>query len=447
MEIDVGRVIGDKYRLVRLLGRGSMGEVWAAHHQTLDEKVALKLLTQTPPGEEAMESPEAASARFLFEAQLAARLSRKTRHIVRVTDHGEQDGLPYLVMELLEGETLEAVLLRKRLDLLEASNIVAQIARALGQAHAEGIAHRDLKPANVFLTHDEDGQLVAKLLDFGIARAIHAHKRPPGSFSTAQGTVFGTPSYMSPEQARGSRRLDHRCDLWALATIAYEAVTGDLPLDGNDSDELLKNLCMGNIVPVGKRDPQLPASLDPFFRRAFADNVTGRFQSSRELASAFAHAVGGPTSEASLPSALEVDASIETEVPGVPSRRRRALLAIGAAVAAIAVVGLAWHALARAPGPAPAATASAVPLPAPAPRPSLPTGTATGLPALPALSAVPTVAASSLPRASVAPTTARPSPAAPAATTAPVVVAPPAPTPTPAPATTATTKKDKSDVF
>jgi len=451
MEIDVGRVIGDKYRLVRLLGRGSMGEVWAAHHQTLDEKVALKLLTQTPPGEEAMESPEAANARFLFEAQLAARLSRKTRHIVRVTDHGEQDGLPYLVMELLEGETLEAVLLRKRLDLFEASNIVAQIARALGQAHAEGIAHRDLKPANVFLTHDEDGQLVAKLLDFGIARAIHAHKRPPGSFSTAQGTVFGTPSYMSPEQARGSRRLDHRCDLWALATIAYEAVTGDLPLDGNDSDELLKNLCMGKIVPVGTRDPQLPASLDPFFRRAFADSITGRFQSARELASAFASAVGGPTSEASLPSALEVDASIETEVPGVPSRRRRALLAIGAAVAAIAVVGLAWHALARAPGPAAAATASAVTLPGPAPRPSFATVPAPGLSALPALPVVPTVAASSLPRAAVATTTTArpfaPPPAAPATTTPPVVVAPPAPTPTPAPATTATTKKDKSDVF
>src|ERR1700727_1040966 len=108
MDIDVGRVVGGKYELVRLLGRGSMGEVWSAHHRTLGEKLALKLLTQQAPApDEELEDRATAAARFQFEAQVAARLSRKTRHIVRVTDHGEEDGLAYLVMEQIEGETLE----------------------------------------------------------------------------------------------------------------------------------------------------------------------------------------------------------------------------------------------------------------------------------------------------------------------------------------------------
>ncbi|HEX3344435.1 MAG TPA: protein kinase, partial [Polyangiaceae bacterium] len=138
MDIDVGRVVGGKYELVRLLGRGSMGEVWSAHHRTLGEKLALKLLTQAPSPEEDVESPSAAAARFQFEAQVAARLSRKTRHIVRVTDHGEEDGLAYLVMEQLEGETLEQVLVRDgKVPLATVSKIVTQVARALSHAHEE----------------------------------------------------------------------------------------------------------------------------------------------------------------------------------------------------------------------------------------------------------------------------------------------------------------------
>ena len=229
MDIDVGRVVAGKYELVSLLGRGSMGEVWSAHHRTLGEKIALKLLTQSPSAEEEIESATTAAARFQFEAQVAARLSRKTRHIVRVTDHGEEDGLAYLVMEQLEGETLEAVLARDgRVPLATMTKIVTQVSRALAHAHEEGVLHRDLKPANVFLSRDEEGKLLVKLLDFGIARAIHSH-RAPGSFSTAKGLVFGTPSYMSPEQARASFKLDHRCDLWALATIAYEGLSGGAP--------------------------------------------------------------------------------------------------------------------------------------------------------------------------------------------------------------------------
>src|SRR5579864_200505 len=130
MEIDVGLAIGGKYELVRLLGRGSMGEVWVAHHRTLGEHVALKLLTNTLEGE-VIEEEATATARFRFEAQIAARLSRKTRHIVRVTDHGDEDGLAYLVMELLEGQTLERRLMVRDMTIADVRNIVTQVARAL----------------------------------------------------------------------------------------------------------------------------------------------------------------------------------------------------------------------------------------------------------------------------------------------------------------------------
>src|SRR5579863_5139958 len=190
-----GHVIGGKYQLASLLGRGSMGEVWLAHHLSLGEDVALKLLAlESAAG--VIEDPITASARFRFEARVAARLSRKTRHIVRVSDHGEQgEALAYLVMELLEGRTLEKrLLLSGEMPPAEVCQLVAQIARALECAHAEHVVHRDLKPANVFLARDEEGGLLVKVLDFGIARATRT-LRISAPFSTAEGLVFGTPGY------------------------------------------------------------------------------------------------------------------------------------------------------------------------------------------------------------------------------------------------------------
>jgi hypothetical protein len=285
----VGRVIAGKYELASLLGRGSMGEVWLARHLSLGEDVALKLLTSLPSGD--LEAPSTVAARFRFEAQAAAHLSRRTRHIVRVTDHGEEDGLAYLVMELLDGQTLEALLLRRgSFTRSEAPKFVAQIARALTEAHGAGVIHRDLKPANIFVTHDEDGVLLVKLLDFGIARTMHTH-RVATIFATGPGLVFGTPGYMSPEQANPLSRLDHRCDLWALATVAYETLTNELPVAGAYTEELLGNLRAGRIVPVHERDPELPAGLGAFFARAFARNIDDRFENASELAQAFEHAL------------------------------------------------------------------------------------------------------------------------------------------------------------
>jgi serine/threonine-protein kinase len=282
-------VVGGKYELLRLLGAGSMGEVWLARHRTLGEDVAVKLLRTS----QWYGDPEdiAATARFRFEAQLAAHLSRKTRNIVRVTDHGEEDGIAFLVMELLEGQTLHSKLLRyETLAPQEVSAIVTQIARGLAHAHAEGVVHRDLKPANVFLARDDDGALRVTLLDFGIACATHV-SQAARAFVTAPGLLFGTPGYMSPEQARAPSAIDHRCDLWALATIAYEALTGELPIPGDHPVQLMQNLHARRIVPVHERAPGLPSALAAFFDKAFATNIDHRFSSATELAAAFERAV------------------------------------------------------------------------------------------------------------------------------------------------------------
>ena len=467
MEIDVGHVVADKYELVRLLGRGSMGEVWMAHHRTLDDQLAVKLLTRSPSSEEELEDPATAAARFLFEAQVAARLSRKTRHIVRVTDHGEDQGVAYLVMELLEGETLEGVLARdQRVQPSIVAAIVTQVARALAQAHAESVMHRDLKPANVFLTKDEEGQLLVKLLDFGIARTLHTH-RVRSAFSTAKGLVFGTPCYMSPEQARASVTLNHQCDLWALATIAYEALTGELPIEGKDTDELLHKLCAGRILRLRDRAPDLPLALDAVFARAFAEPIGARFASATELARAIEDAVPreDTVTREARPAPPEPNAdepapsSDETWTVQAERRRNRAragLLLIGASVLGLVAAGVAWRSLARSP-----AQASSSPS---APRISVPAGSvsvmASPQPPSPAAQRAPeqpAVAVSSLPRA-LAPAAPRttgsgmtspepptvPSPPAPPALL-PVSPDPaPAPPPTPAPAPK---KIDRSEVL
>ncbi len=348
--IEGGYVISGKYQLVRLLGRGSMGEVWIAHHRTLGEDVAVKLLAPAYAASET-ESYPTASARFRFEAQVAARLSRKTRHIVRVTDHGEEDGEApaYLVMELLAGQTLERRLASYGdMTPTEVLELVAQIARALECAHAESVVHRDLKPANVFLARDEDGGRLVKLLDFGIARVTRT-QRMPSPFSTGEGIIFGTPGYMSPEQACGSR-LDARVDLWALATVAYEALTGELPLRGTHVHELIGNLHRGEIVPIHERNPALPAGLAGFFRRAFEPRIEHRFASASELASSFAQAIATPgaarerTAPMPAPRGLRGDtlpmAVASPSAPKPPSRSQRPPGAPLAGVSAVALVTL-----------------------------------------------------------------------------------------------------------
>ena len=298
-----------------------MGEVWIAHHLSLGEDVALKILSRLAPGD--VESPLAASARFHFEAKVAARLSRKTRHIVRVTDHGEEEDLAYLVMELLDGETLERRLSnRRRMTPNEVVTLVSQLARALTEAHAEGVIHRDLKPSNVFVTVDEDGGPLFKLLDFGIARTIHTHTAA-SMFATGRGLIFGTPGYMSPEQVLPGCHLDHHCDLWALATVAYESLTGELPLGGTQPQELVANLRAHRLVPVHERNPSLPGGIGSFFSRAFANRVEDRYASAADLARGFTAAVQNGGAGVAAPATGAARAGGRTISITFPMRFRR----------------------------------------------------------------------------------------------------------------------------
>src|SRR5262249_53047041 len=210
-------VIAGKYRLVRALARGGMGAVWQAHHVQLDIPVAIKFM------DAGMTASADARARFEREARSAALI--RSPHVVHILDHGVDGGMHYIVMELLEGENLGDRLQRdRRLTIPEATNIALQVAKALRRAHDAAIIHRDLKPTNVFLAQIDDEEIV-KVLDFGIAKALLAEGE---NEVTKTGMVMGSPSYMSPEQARDPKSVDHRADLWSLGVILFRALTGEM---------------------------------------------------------------------------------------------------------------------------------------------------------------------------------------------------------------------------
>lgn len=226
-----GDVIAEKYRLVRVLGAGGMGQVWEAWNMLLDAPVAIKLIPSSVDG-------AAAAARLVREARAAARLQHPS--IVRVFDVGETAYAdPFIVMERLSGESLADVLsLQRRLPATRAVQILLPIADALVLAHSKGVVHRDVKPENIFLARDESGRIQSKLLDFGVVRfdsgADHRNL-------TQSGAVVGSPSYLSPEQARGIA-YDHRVDVWAFCVVLYELVAGDAPFVGDNYHALLRSI-------------------------------------------------------------------------------------------------------------------------------------------------------------------------------------------------------------
>ena len=274
-----GLLVANRYRLVSRLGAGAMGSVWRATHVTLGHDVAVKFLHQAEARDRDSRS------RFEREAKLAARLGETSRHVARVVDHGVMpDGVPFLVMELLVGEGLDARLRREgQLAPLWVLEIVRQLARALQVAHEASVVHRDLKPANVFLCTEEDGALLVKLVDFGVAKA-HLET---GSYATTQsGSLIGTPMYMSPEQFDGTKAVDARSDLWALTAMIYRMLVGFEPFHGSGLSELALRIVASNPSPPTTEDPRLPKGLDGFVARGLAKRPEDRFQSARELLSA-----------------------------------------------------------------------------------------------------------------------------------------------------------------
>ncbi len=269
-------VIAGKYRLERELAVGGMGAVWVARHLQLDELVAVKFMSATLP------EPSDARARFGREARAAARL--RGPHVVQVLDHGVDADVPYIVMELLAGEHLGDRLKReRRLPLRTAASIAAQVGRALGRAHRAGIVHRDLKPANIFLARVDDEEIV-KLLDFGIAKTAHDH----GEEVTGTDVLMGSPLYMSPEQARGEKGVDHRADLWSLGAILFRAVTGVPAFDGASAVDVIVQICTVSAPVASQAAPGVHPSLDAFFLRALARDPGHRFASAREMTATFA---------------------------------------------------------------------------------------------------------------------------------------------------------------
>jgi serine/threonine-protein kinase len=213
-------VVAGRFKLNRLIGRGGMGSVWQATHLGLDIPCAVKFI------EGEMSNMAEAQTRFEREAKAAAQL--RSPHVVQILDHGVCEGTPYIAMELLDGEDLGKRLARNgRIQPSELSAIITQVTRALTKAHAVGIVHRDLKPDNIFLVRDDDRE-IAKVLDFGIAKS--ASNALEGS-NTKTGAMLGTPYYMSPEQAQGIKTVDYRSDLWSLAVIVFQCLTGALPFE------------------------------------------------------------------------------------------------------------------------------------------------------------------------------------------------------------------------
>ena len=267
-------IIAGKYRLLRKLGQGAMGDVWQAEHLSLKSQIAIKFIqVDTALHADAL-------TRFLREAQAAASL--RSPHVVQILDHGVDDGVPYIAMELLEGESLAARLARVgRLEPREVSQILIHVGRAMARAHEAGIVHRDLKPDNIFLVRNDDEE-IAKVLDFGIAKASDVDGlNAPVAAATRTGAVMGTPYYMSPEQTEGAKGVDVRADIWSLGVIAFECLLGRRPFDAETLGGLLLAICT-KPMPTPSELGSVPAGFDAWFAHACARDLSQRFASAKE---------------------------------------------------------------------------------------------------------------------------------------------------------------------
>ncbi|HVJ17595.1 MAG TPA: serine/threonine-protein kinase, partial [Polyangiaceae bacterium] len=267
-----GTVIMNRYQLESMLGQGGMGSVWKAEHLQLKSPVAIKML------DPAIANNEQMLARFLREAQACASL--RSPHVVQIFDYGVDDGTAFIAMEMLNGESLSDRIARLgRMPADEVIRFLGEVLRAIGKAHEAGIVHRDLKPDNVFICRDDPE--FAKVLDFGVAKITNKELGSSGG-KTQTGMMIGTPYYMSPEQTQ-AKDVDHRADLWGIAIIAYECLTGQRPFSGESFGELVIAICTSP-VPLPSKLATVPPGFDEWFIRATQRDKSRRFQSAREMA-------------------------------------------------------------------------------------------------------------------------------------------------------------------
>lgn len=282
--VQIGELLAGKYRIERVIGEGGMGVVVAARHEFLDQVVAIKLLYND------VADPEAQS-RLLLEARACARL--QSDHVARVMDvDSGPDGLPFVVMELLEGIDLCRFLdTYGAIPSALAVDYVLQALEGLAHAHVRGMVHRDLKPSNLFLVQRPDGARLIKILDFGISKTNDvletSLERIRAASSSDSGRIVGSPPYMSPEQVRTPKNVDHRTDIWSLGVCLYELLTQAMPFGGK-IQELFADIVAKDPLPMSALVPDVPPGLDAVVRRCLAKDPDARFADVAELARALA---------------------------------------------------------------------------------------------------------------------------------------------------------------
>jgi serine/threonine-protein kinase len=304
--VEPGLRIADKYDLLRLIGAGGMGEVWAAHHNRIDRNVAIKF-----PNVDLAQRPEIRE-RFLDEARVLGRLRHP--NIVDVIDFGElDDGGLYLVFELLDGMSLDAYVQELgRLAPRNAVTIAVELCRGLAFAHGANVVHRDLKPANVFLHNTPNGRMQVKLLDFGISKTCSCEQRVS---LTGADAVVGTPAYMSYEQAKALPDVDARSDIWNVGVILYEMLAGIPPFEAPTYSAAVAKIVEEAVPPLSTWGAVVPTELETIVQRCLAKNRDQRFQSALALQAAL-ESVMPRLSEPPLSRRLQLDSL--TDLPSIP---------------------------------------------------------------------------------------------------------------------------------
>lgn len=294
-QVPIGTVLEGKFRVTQEIGRGGMAAVYEAENVDIGKRVAVKILSAE------LITSRVVRERFIREARAAAAIH--SPYICEVYDSGMFHDRPFLVMELLEGESLYDRMTRVRqLKVSTTLKIMRHVVKGLGKAHEAGVVHRDLKPENIFLTRDTEGKMLAKLVDFGLAKFYEGRsgEEERNVRLTREGALFGTPAYMSPEQARGQGEVDHRADLWALGCIVYECLTGRTVWDVQQGVAMiLAQIARGQLPDVREFRPDLPASFSEWFVRALHPDLTKRYQTGRAFLESLEQSlaeVGDPSS-------------------------------------------------------------------------------------------------------------------------------------------------------